>query len=556
MEMMWQVRNRQATYIFSGSSERDACEKVAQLFAPADSGGFELKNTHSIISALADEFLSATKITSSLDLVALLERFLESKIPVEGMDAGTYINQVAEDVVAHSTHTSSPRFIGHMTSALPHFTHAVSKLITAMNQNVVKLETAKAATPCERQAIAMLHRLIYGLGDNFYDDHIQNCESTLGTVVSGGTLANLTALWCARNSVLGPQKGFEGVEQEGLSAALEFYGYKDAVIVGSPFMHYSLDKASGILGIGTRNLIKVPVGAENRIDLVALRQVVEECRASKKKILAIIGIAGSTDCGSIDPLDEMATIARDSGAHFHVDAAWGGPILFSECHRHKLTGIERANSVAIDGHKQLYLPLGIGVVLFRDPGFAKVIEKQARYIVRAGSIDLGRRSLEGSRPAVSLLLHAALHILGRHGYEYLINEGMRKALYMVRRIASQREFQLLAEPQINIVNYRYIPKPLIDKAAAGKLCSDDDHLINQFNVRLQEAQSKAASSFVSRTTLDLIVEGRPRPVVSLRAILANPLTNESDIDFVLDDQVKIATSLPVKVWLEAEPGSV
>src|SRR6185369_8154167 len=120
-------------------------------------------------------------------------------------------------------------------------------------------------------------------------------------------------------------------------------------------------KVAGILGIGTRNLKMVPVDGRGRIELSALRETIAECRENRKCIIALVGVAGSTDCGSIDPLLQMAEIASSEGIHFHVDAAWGGPLLFSETNRRKLSGIEAADSVTIDGHKQLYLPMGVGL---------------------------------------------------------------------------------------------------------------------------------------------------------------------------------------------------
>jgi glutamate decarboxylase len=266
-------------------------------------------------------------------------------------------------------------------------------------------------------------------------------------------------------------------------------------------------------------------------------------------IIAIIGIAGTTDSGGVDPLLDIVAIAREANVHFHVDAAWGGPLIFSRQHRHKLAGIEKADSVTIDGHKQLYLPMGIGMLFLREPQMAKAIEKQASYTMRKGSFDLGKRALEGSRPAMALFLHAGLNLIGSKGYEFLVDEGIRKAQYMAARICAMPEFELLAEPDTNLIVYRYIPEPLRESAAKQELTEIDNLLISQFNQRLQKIQRQAGRTFISRTTKKIARFGQEIPIIALRAVLANPLTTEDDIDAVLNDQIQIAAEISLSDFL-------
>ncbi|MEG4490501.1 pyridoxal-dependent aspartate 1-decarboxylase PanP [Microcoleus sp. D3_18_C4] len=522
-------------------------KKLMELFSASEKSFLAEEAMEERISGLVQDFLYAKTASTDIDLELIIQEFRENKIPALPTDVGNYIDDLTQTLVAHSIHTSSPRYIGHMTSALPYFVRPIAKLLTAMNQNLVKMETAKVLSPCERQTLAMMHRLIYDFSEDFYNQHIQKSDSTLGIMTTGGTLANITALWCARNASLGPKNNFSGIEKEGLYAALEFYGYKGMVIIGSNLMHYSFEKAAGLLGIGDRNLLKIPTDCNHRMDLAALRQTVAECRDRNLHILAIIGIGGSTDSGSIDPLPEIAAIAQEANAHFHVDAAWGGPVLFSERHRHKFAGIELADSVTIDGHKQMYLPMGIGLVLFRNPQTAKVIEKHAPYTVRKDSIDLGKRSLEGSRPGASLYLQAALNIIGHQGYEFLIDGGIHKTQHLANLIRENPAFELLLEPEINILLYRYIPETFREKAAKQQLTEADNHFINQFNERLQEAQRQAGHTFVSRTTLQNTCYGKTIPIVAFRVVLANPLTTEADINIVLNDQLKIAAKLSLTI---------
>lgn len=527
----------------SNISGDSAEEYLKGLFTPSVITNSTETLAEARVSEMIRDFLSTTNFSSSIDFKELVERFQESSIPEGPGDVADYLDRLQDDVVSHSTRTSSPRFIGHMTSALPSFMRPLARLMTAKNQNVVKIETSKAFTPLERQTLTMIHRLIFNQADDFYDDHVQKKESTLGIITSGGTLANITALWCARNHRLRSQNGFDGVESEGLAAALKFYGYDGAVIIGSSSMHYSFDKAADVLGIGNRNLIKIPTDQYNRLDVAALREKVEECRLRRQLIIAIVGVAGSTETGSIDPLREIAEVAREAGTHFHVDAAWAGPLLFSRRHKHQLTGIEQADSVTIDGHKQLYVPMGLGMCIFRSPQLAKSIEKQARYIVRPNSVDLGKRALEGSRPGNVLFLHAALHLIGLRGYEFLLDEGVRKTRFLADSILTRPEFELLLEPTINILVYRYLPEQYRKLAASYALSDADNHAIDNFNVQLQKAQRQAGRSFVSRTVISATRYGTGKPLVTLRAVIANPLTTESDIDEVLIDQLEIASRL-------------
>ncbi|MFN7994219.1 MAG: aminotransferase class V-fold PLP-dependent enzyme [Bryobacteraceae bacterium] len=488
-------------------------------------------------SKLAREFVHSSQITAGTELRSLREAFGGARVPEDPAGLPEYINFLENKIIPHSMHVSSRRFIGHMTSALPCLLRELGTLLVAMNQNTVKLETSKSVSLMERQAIGMLHRLIYHMPDRFYQEHVQDAESTLGVITSGGTVANTTALWCARNCTLVACEGFAGVEVEGMPAALNHYGYNGAAIIGSSLMHYSLDKAAALLGLGSGNLLRVPVNAENRVNVAALRRRIKECRDRGICVLAIVGIGGTTESGAIDPLDQLADIAEEFGIHYHVDAAWGGAMQFSRKYRSRLSGIERADSVTIDGHKQMYLPMGTGMAVFRDPKLARVIEKQARYIVRRGSYDLGRRSLEGSRPANALYVHAAFHSLGRKGYELLIEESVRKAAYLYERVRQSAEFEPIVAPQMNILTYRYLPEWARPRAQTLELTPEEQVSINEINQQLQRLQRAAGKSFVSRTTLETTRYGAGIPIVVLRAVLANPLTTDEDIDTVLREQV-------------------
>jgi glutamate decarboxylase len=138
-----------------------------------------------------------------------------------------------------------------------------------------------------------------------------------------------------------------------------------------------------------------------------------------------------------------------------------------------------------------------------------------------------------------------LNLIGRRGYEVLIDEGIRKAQYLVRCIQARPEFELLVSPDMNIVTYRYLPSQYRSRHPLEHLSDEDQRLISQTNESLQRVQRRAGRTFVSRTTIDRGYHGRTVSLVALRAVLANPLTTEADIKAVLDDQVDLGKTFEV-----------
>jgi len=497
----------------------------------------------SVDRAITDDvagFLQNHIVAMERPLEEIEASFSNFAIPEEPTYVSDYTEFVKENLVAQSVHTAAPGFVGHMTSALPYFMLPLTRLMTALNQNLVKVETSKAFTPLERQVLAMLHHLIYRCPDEFYPPWIHNSQAALGTFCSGGTIANTTALWVARNRFFAPDATFRGIAQEGLAKALRHKGIDGVAVFVSERGHYSLGKAADLLGIGRDNLVKVKTAENNRIDLKVLRQECRRLLDQNIQPLALVGIAGTTETGNIDPLEAMADVAQELGCHFHVDAAWGGPTLFSDTHRQLLAGIERADSVTIDAHKQLYVPMGAGMVVFKDPTAVSAIEHHAAYILRHGSKDLGSHTLEGSRPGKALLVHGGLSIMGRKGYELLIDLGIERARTFAGLIRQHPDFELTSEPELNILTYRYCPAAIQQLLASAPLAEQAriNALLDQVCQLLQKHQREAGKTFVSRTRLRMARYGEA--ITVLRSVLANPLTTDEILVAVLAEQCEIA----------------
>ncbi|MBB1270143.1 pyridoxal-dependent aspartate 1-decarboxylase PanP [Shewanella sp. SR44-3] len=471
--------------------------------------------------------------------------FQAFKIPAAPRFVSDYTDEIMQNLVAHSVHTAAPSFIGHMTSALPYFVLPLSKMMVGLNQNLVKIETSKAFTPLERQVLGMMHHLVFAQDSNFYEQWMHSANHSLGAFCSGGTVANITALWIARNRLLKPEGEFRGVNQEGMLKALRHYGFDDIAILVSERGHYSLGKAVDLLGIGRDNIISIATTADNKVDVDAMRLAAKTLASKNVKVMAIVGVAGTTETGNIDPLTELSALAQELGCHFHVDAAWGGASLLSNKYRHLLKGIELADSVTIDAHKQMYVPMGAGMVLFKDPELANAIVHHAEYILRVGSKDLGSQTLEGSRPGMAMLVHACLQIIGLEGYEILINNSLEKARFFSELIKTSADFELITEPELCLLTYRYVPNAV--QLAMNAACKQQNwpalaqynELLDGLTQFIQKHQREQGKSFVSRTRIQPARYNRQHTTV-FRVVLANPLTGFDILHKVLEEQQEIA----------------
>jgi aspartate 1-decarboxylase len=516
-------------------------ESLHRIFTIPEAPNSTLGRIEKEISQNLAGFLGNHIVATEQALTDIEKDFASSVIPDKPQFVSDHMHHLLEKVVSRSVHTSSPSFIGHMTSALPYFILPLSKLMVGLNQNLVKIETSKAFTPLERQVLGMMHRLVYQDQDDFYDQWMHSANHSLGAFCSGGTVANLTALWVARNNLLKAEGTFKGVAREGLYGALKHYGYDGLAILVSARGHYSLKKSADVLGLGQDSVIAIPTDANNKINCEKLAQKCEELKQKNIRVLSIVGVAGTTETGNIDPLRKMAEIAEQYGAHFHVDAAWGGATLLSNTYRKLLDGIELADSVTIDAHKQMYVPMGAGLVVFKNPASVAAIEHHAEYILRKGSKDLGSHTLEGSRPGMAMLVYASLHIISRPGYEMLIDRAIENANYFADIIEQHKDFELITRPELCLLTYRYSPEQV--QCYLSNANEDESNALNlildKLTKYIQKTQREDGKSFVSRTKIE-VQKYHGRKTLVFRVVLANPLTSKDILHDILEEQVTIA----------------
>jgi len=424
-----------------------------------------------------------------------------------------------EALVEQTVNVASPRFIGHMTSAMPYYVPSLMSLIARLNQNQVKLETSGGFSLLEKKVLSQVHQLIFMLDDAHYERYQSQTSHSYGQFCSGGTLGNLTALWAFRNT-WSQDHGMDSLSK--------------AKIYVSELGHYSIRKSINILGFMPDQLEVLEAQAFQGGHQLE-QQIATDVENGHLPFL-VIGVAGSTETGSVDNLDFLADIVTTAQCYFHVDAAWGGAFCMSAQARPLLKGIERADSVVIDAHKQLFVPIGCGLVLFRSAKMLKAIQFNANYILREGSFDLGQSSIEGSRPAMSVVLFAHLQRIGVYGFNLLLTSLLDLAKEFARLIEQSDDFELTSKPVLNILTYRWRPLQL---QVLSQFCFCEK--LNDLIILIQKKQRAQGLSFVSRTKLRLSSDGAQMSDV-FRVVLANPLTKLEHCAQVLDEQRQLIQS--------------
>ncbi|EAB6030152.1 aminotransferase class V-fold PLP-dependent enzyme [Salmonella enterica] len=367
---------------------------------------------------------------------ALGNVFSTLTIPEKPVSIEAYLNEIRETIIPVCSHLTSPTYLGHMTSPLPSFIPEIGRLIQTLNQNMVKMETSRGLTLLERQLLKLLHQEIFNCNEDFYADVNKDFSKTPGIFTSGGTMANLTAMWVAI------RRARQKTESR-------------LAVIGSELMHYSFDKAAALLGV---ELYRLPVNQQQMVSVDRIEQQIKECAKEGIAVAAIVAIAGTTDFGSIDPLSEIGELGKRYGVHVHIDAAWGGAFILSCKHKSLLEGLEMGDTVTVDGHKQMLMPVGTGMLFFKKPELSRILVHTAPYAVRKTSLDQGRFTLEGTRPANMLYLHACLNLIGKQGYSELFGTALDNVKAMACYIKDNPAFELLVEPTINILSYRFIPQ--------------------------------------------------------------------------------------------------
>ncbi len=342
-----------------------------------------------------------------------------------------------------------------------------------------------------------------------------------GLLVSGGTMANLTALLAARAA----KAGFD-VREEGLSS-------KNAgkyTLYTSTEAHYCITKAADILGIGKSACRAIPVLMDFTIDLVALKAQIAADQKAGFTPIALIGNAGTVNTGAIDPLDKLAEIAALENMWFHVDGAFGAVAYFSDNLKAKLKGLEKADSIAFDLHKWLYQPYGTGCVLVRDGAkLSDAFSFEASYFkpldagVSNGPLKFNDIGVEHSRRFRALAFWFSMKTQGLDKYQKLIEQNVDQATYLAGLVKGASNLELMAPVGLNVVTFRFNP---------GTLDEDDLDRLNR--LLLMEIQTRGIA-VPSATTLN----GK----FVLRCAIVNHRSQRNDFEVLVKAALEIGAEL-------------
>lgn len=412
-------------------------------------------------------------------------------------------------IIEHSRHNGHPRFFGYVASPATAPGAFGDLLASALNVNVTSWRSGPAATEIERTVVSWLATLI-GYTTDKLPAH--------GLLTSGGSMANLTALLIAHRAKTGPGVATKGV------------GGQRSTIYSSDQIHMSIPKAADILGLGRENVRTVACDGDFRLNVPALRKLIEADSKNGLKPFCLVGSGGTVNTGAVDRLDELADVAQEFDLWFHVDGAYGALAALDANKRPLFRGLERADSVSLDPHKWLYVPLDSGCLLFRDEATARsaFAFDSADYIkVHEQNEDeafaFWNYGPELSRRFRALKIWLTLRYYGARKIAAAISEDNALAAYLGERLEAARDFELLSKPELSICCFRYVPPSLRERLGSGQ---DVDNELDRLNTDIMTMVQRGGRAYVSSATLN----GK----FALRACITNFRTTRADLDATLD----------------------
>jgi L-2,4-diaminobutyrate decarboxylase len=429
----------------------------------------------------------------------LTSRFGAMLLPDQGLPPDRVWRKLRE-IVAHSLNVTHPNTIAHLHCPPLVSSLAAEVVIAALNQSMDSFDQAPAATMLE---LAVGRWLCQEAGLPASADAV---------FTAGGSQSNFMGLLLARDACIASRWNWP-VAQKGLPSEAPRLRF-----LCSEVAHFTVEKTASQLGLGSEAVVRIPVDAAFQMIPSALADTLRALQEQNLIPAAVVATAGTTDFGSIDPLPQIAALARESGAWLHVDAAYGSALLLSAQHRELLRGIELADSISVDFHKEFWQPISCAAFLLRDAAHFRHLAVHADYLnpetdEAAGIPNLVTRSVATTRRFDALKLWFSLQLLGREKFAAMIDRTIELAAHAAKQIRANPWLELLHEPRLSSVVFRYV---------SSNLNTDADTL----NARLRQQLFDRGLAVIGHT--------RARGRQCLKFTCMNPCTTEADVDALLD----------------------
>jgi glutamate/tyrosine decarboxylase-like PLP-dependent enzyme len=419
---------------------------------------------------------------------AALRATLSEPVPEQGMEFEAVLDQLERDVLPNTMHVNHPRFFAYVPGPSNFVSVMADALISGYNVFAGTWISGSGPAAVELAVIEWL-RTACGFP-----------QGAGGLFVSGGTMANLTALAVARHVAL----------QHNLDGATVYF---------SDQAHSSLEKALRVIGLPAENVCKIACDSAYRLPVAELERAIEKDRAAGKRPFCVIANAGTTNTGAIDPLRELSRLCKDQGLWLHVDGAYGAAAVLSDRGRELLDGLELADSLSLDPHKWLFQPFEIGCVLVRDLVqlrdtfliLPEYLKDTHQYSAEFNFTDHGLQLTRGFR---ALKLWMSIKVFGMAAFRAAIDRGFALAELVESQLRKMPGWEVVTPAQMGIVCFRY----------AGADDAAHSRMVQAF---LQDGFALITST---------VLQGR----TVLRTCSINPRTTEADIKDTLERMDRLA----------------
>ena len=413
------------------------------------------------------------------------------------------IKEIIEKYLTLAVKTGSTNFYNQLFSGFSATGYLGEVLTAVTNSSMSTFEMSPVVTLMEKELIKKMCSLI-------------GYENGFGTFVTGGSNGNLLGMLAAIYQ-FDPNLKEDGI-----------FGSKVLTGFVSEESHYSFLKAAQLLGIGTKQIIKVPCDEYGHMNPTALEKCIQDSINSGKQPFFVGGTAGTTVRGTFDPFNKLADICEKYNLWFHIDASWGGSVIISSKHNHLMNGSERSDSITWCAHKMMGMPLMCTAALFKDPSILKKINTVdgTDYLFHDDPdniINLGEHSLQCGRRTDALKLWLSWKYLGNSGFEKNINHIFEMAQYAKEKIDSSTLLHLITPIESLNVCFQIQPNSL----------QKSDW--NQFNIIVRDKMLAEGKLMVNYANID--------STTCIRLVTSNFKLKKKDLDFFFSELENITSGL-------------